>query len=191
MSSQSRVRVYIACSLDGFIAGVNDDLSWLPGNDSFEQGEDNPAASVKDEGVLSYEEFTADVGAMLMGRRTYDAVLGFDIGWPYGDKPVVVATSRPLDPIAPTILPASGTIEEIVTVAKEAAAGKDVYLDGGNLIRQGLDAGLVDELVVTMVPVAIGAGHSLFAGVAQRHHFELVSVGRYIEMLQMTLRPRS
>lgn len=155
-----RVRVYIACSLDGFIAGEGDDLSWLPGVDG--------AMPEPGPGALGYDDFMAGAGALLMGRRTYDVVTALGVPWPYGDRPVLVATGRPLDPAAETVRPVAGTIEELAAAARDAAGGKDVYLDGGNLIRQGLAARLVDELVVTVVPVILGRGIPLFAGMEQR-----------------------
>ena len=179
-----RVRVYIACSVDGFIAGPGNDLSWLP------QGPDDLTGPT-DPRAVQYEAFMADVGAMLMGRGTYDVVAGFDGPWPYGDTPVVVATSRPLDPLAPTVHAASGDITRLVGRARELAAGRDVYLDGGNLIRQALDAELVDELIITMVPVVLGAGHALFAGVDGRHTLTFDAHYDMGGMVQLVARPTS
>jgi len=164
-----RVRVYIACSLDGFIAGPAGDLSWLPGADGGAVD-----ASAQDPAALSYEAFMSDVGALLMGRRTHDAVVKLAGEWPYGDLPVLVATHRPLSPTSPTVRAVNGDIRTVVALAKEAAAGKDVYLDGGELIRQALDEELVDDIVMTVVPIVLGTGHPLFAGVQQRHRFRLL-----------------
>lgn len=76
--------VFISCSLDGFIAGVNNELDWLPGPDD----------GVED----TFTPFMSQVGAMLMGRNTYDTIAAMEGSpWPYGDTPVFVATSRPLD----------------------------------------------------------------------------------------------
>jgi len=155
----SRTRVFIASSLGGFIAGPNDELDWLP------QG-----PGVED----TFTPFFARVGAMLMGRRTYDVVCGFGDEWPYGDVPVLVATSRPLTSERPSVRPVSGGISDLVKMAKEAAGERDVYIDGGALIRSALDAGLIDDLTVTILPVVLGAGVPLFAGTARRHPLELV-----------------
>ena len=150
-----RVRVFIAMSLDGFIAGPDHDLSWLP---EPRAGED-----------FGYAAFMAQTGAILMGRSTYDVVAGFDGPWPYGETPVLVATRRDLDdPAAPTVEAVSGTPQELVAAAHERAVGRDVYLDGGDLVRQALDAGLVDELTITVIPVILGAGSPLFAGARRR-----------------------
>ncbi len=190
MIEKSRVRVYIACSIDGFIAGADGDLSWLDGSGPVEEVQTASPPPQPEPGALSYADFTKNVGAMLMGRATYDAVIGFGIDWPY-KIPVLVATTRPIEnPPSDSITAVSGSIEQMIAQAIETANGKEVYLDGGNLIRQALDAGLVGELVVTMVPVVLGAGHPLFAGATQRHHFEFVQHGRYGSMLQYTLRPK-
>lgn len=173
-----RVRVFIASSLDGFIAGEGDDLSWLPAAD--------PGGS--DHG---YGAFMAQVGALLMGRRTFDVVAGFEGPWPYGAKPVLVATQRPLTTAEPAVRAVAGPIASLVQQAKLAAGEGDVYLDGGDLIRQALDAGLIDELVVTLIPQLLGRGHALFAGVQQRHRLELVASETLAGgLLQLTLRPR-
>jgi len=154
----SRTRVFIASSLDGFIAGPNDEIDWL----SSDGAED------------TFTPFFTEVGALLMGRRTYDVASSFD-GWPYGDTPVLVATHRPLAAAQPTVRAVSGSIEELIAEAKAAAKGRDVYLDGGALIRCATDAGLVDEITVTLIPIILGAGLPLFAGAGHRHPLDLVS----------------
>ncbi len=177
-----RARVFIASSLDGFMAGEGDDLSWLP-----EGTEEEP---LEDHG---YDAFMADVGALLMGRRTYDTVRGFEVDWPYGDRPVLVATRRALDADPPASVRAlSGSIEVLVAQALETAAGKDVYVDGGEIIRQALDAGLIDELIVTLVPVVLGRGVPLFAGVAQRHRFDVADSRQFAHgLVQLRLVPEA
>lgn len=140
--------------------------------------------------ALGFEEFTADVGAMLMGRRTFDVVHGMDLAWPYGDLPILVATGRPLTHAPATVTPASAPIANLVAEALALADGKDVYVDGGSVIRQALDAGLVDQMVVTLHPTILGAGHPLFAGAEQRHHITVTDVRRYGDgMVQLTLEP--
>jgi len=156
-----RVRVFLAASIDGFMAGENNDLSWLPGPDVL--GGDG-----------GYGAFMADVGCLLMGRRTLDVVSGFDGPWPYGQTPVVVATHRPLQDPAPSVHAASGPIADLVAQAKSLAGDKDVYLDGGELIRQAHDAGLIDEVTVTLVPVILGRGQPVFAGAEVRQAMTLI-----------------
>ena len=177
----SRTRVFIACSLDGFIAGESDDLSWLTGVNEPVPGEPRPD--------YGYDAFFAEVGALLMGRNTYRVVEGFE-AWPYADRPVLVATRRELVPRAPTVRAVAGPITELVALAKAAAGERDVYIDGGDLIRQALDARLVDELVVSIIPTLLGRGVPLFAGVAERHRLKLISTRTFLSgMVQLTLRP--
>lgn len=173
-----RARVYVGCSLDGFIAGPNDELDWLPKGDTAED---------------TYTPFMAQIGALLMGRRTFDVVSGMEGPWHYGDKPVLVATTRPLvNPKAPTVRAVSGTPRELLRQARDAAGERDVYVDGGNLIRSLLEEGLVDELVVTIVPMIIGQGRPLFAGLGRHVRLELLSSRPIGEgMVQLTYRPRT
>jgi len=160
MPMPGSVRVFIACSLDGFIAGPDDDLSWLP------------HSQVDDHG---FGAFLGGISALLMGRSTYRVVESFGGEWPFGGRPVFVATTRPLEPAAPTVRAVSGTPAELLAAVREVTGG-DVYLDGGNLIRQFLDDGLVDQLIVTIVPVVLGDGAPLFAGARKRRRLELVGV---------------
>ncbi|TNF28334.1 MAG: dihydrofolate reductase [Deltaproteobacteria bacterium] len=183
----ARARVFIACSLDGFIAGEDDDLSWLPGP---EPG-DAPGDATEPPSDHGFGAFLADVGALLMGRNTYRVVEGFDGEWFYGDRPVLVATHRPLTPKMPTVRAVSGPIDAMLAEAFAAADGKDVYVDGGDLIRQALERGLIDELIVSVIPVVLGRGAPLFAGVDGRHFLDLVRCERQPGgMVQLTYRPR-
>jgi dihydrofolate reductase len=160
MPQPNRVRVFIGCSLDGFIAGPNDELDWL----------DLPKGAED-----TFTPFMAGIGAMLMGRRTFDVVRGFVGEWPYGEVPVLVATRRALEGARATVRAVGGSVEEMVAEAKRSAGSKDVYLDGGTLIRQALDAGLVDEITVSILPIVLGRGIPLFAGAERRHQLVLRS----------------
>jgi dihydrofolate reductase len=177
-----RVRVYIATSLDGFIAGPNDELDWLPNP--------SPDATLP-EGALGFEAFMRDVGAMLMGRGTYDAVRRLSGAWFYGDTPVLVATHRALEGAPETVRAVQGKMDALLDEGLRVAAGKDVYLDGGMMIRAALDAGRVDDVVITVVPVVLGVGKALFAGASRRHAMNVVSHRDYGHgMVQMHLRPQ-
>lgn len=154
-----RVRVYLGCSLDGCIAGPEHDLSFL--NEHGDEGQVTEG--------LGFEAFMEEIGALLMGRRTYQVPLDYG-AWFYGSRPVLVATHHPLPPppgdgVAWAV---SGPIEALVAQAKAAAGEKDVYLDGGDLVRQGLDAGLVDDLCLTILPVVLGRGIRLWEGLQRR-----------------------
>ena len=103
---------------------------------------------------------------------------------------MLVATHRELTSAHPQIRPISGGIEAMVSAALAAADGLDVYIDGGNLIRQAMDAGLVDELIITLAPVLLGEGHALFAGVMKRHALEFIGHHRYGSMVQLIAHPK-
>lgn len=176
-----RVRVFIACSLDGFIAADDNDLSWLP----------VPGEGDDDAG---YADFMADVGAVLVGRTTFDVVAAMGLPEsPWGDRPALVLSHRPLPKTAwPTARLVAGHIRDVVAAAKAAAGDKDVYVDGGAVIRAALDEGLIDELIVTIVPAILGQGTPLFAGVTQRQALSLVDERRAhsgLVQLRYTLAP--
>lgn len=155
MASDSLVRVYMGCSFDGFIAGPDHDIGWL--NESYAL----PGDLTPDGGALAFDAFMAQVGALLMGRATYGIAESFG-QWHYGDTPVLVASHRPLVPMADTVQSAAGPIESLIAHAKDLAGPKDVYLDGGDLVRQALDAGLVDTITLTYLPIILGSGVRLF-----------------------------
>lgn len=144
---QPQFSVFIAASLDGFIAGPGGDLEFLKAVES--PGED-----------YGYAKFFASVDALLMGRGTYDKVISFP-EWLYGDKPVFVATRRPAAPRHSETF-VQGTPNELAEKLR-AAGLRRIYLDGGNLIRQFLEAGLVADLTLSIIPVLLGSGISLFS----------------------------
>jgi dihydrofolate reductase len=143
-----KASVFIATSLDGFIARENDGLDWLP------TGGGEP---------YGYEEFIATVDAIVMGRRTFEVVLGFD-PWPYGPKPVIVLSSRHEHLRAPQGVACeftSGSPQEIVA-RLEKRGMKHLYIDGGVTIQRFLAAGLIRRIIITRIPVLLGSGISLF-----------------------------
>jgi dihydrofolate reductase len=153
------ISVFIGTSVDGFIARPNGNLDFLPVGGGEPHG---------------YTEFMAGIDALVIGRKTFETVLAFPT-WPYGDKRVIVLSSRPID--FSTVR--GGVVEQMAgapaeIVAKLAARGvQHVYVDGGVTIQKFLRAGLVQRLIITRVPVLIGEGIPLFgalpADVRLRH----------------------
>lgn len=153
-----KASVFIGTSLDGFIARANGDLDFLPPGGGEPHG---------------YDEFMATVDALVIGRKTFQTVLTFDT-WPYMEKPVFVLSTRPLAPTTPgaVVERMSGAPADIVS--QLAARGiRHIYVDGGITIQRFLQAGLIQRLIVTRVPVLIGAGIPLFGelqrDIALRH----------------------
>lgn len=140
--------VFIGTSVDGFIARNNGSFDFLPTGGGEPHG---------------YEEFFAGVDALVIGRNTFEVVLAFP-EWPYGDKRVVVLSSRSLDLSrvrGGKVEQMSGPPAEIV--AKLAATGAHhLYIDGGITIQEFLRTGLIQRLIITRVPVLIGEGIPLF-----------------------------
>ena len=144
---------FTATTLDGFIADEHDSLEWL-----FTQ-------QITDEGPLSHADFIKDVGAIAMGATTYQWVLDHNArtgeAWPY-DVPSWVFTHRDLAPTDGVTL-TSAPVPEVHAAMAEAATGRDLWIvGGGDLAGQFADAGLLDEVIVSIAPVTLGAGRPLF-----------------------------
>jgi len=145
--------VFIGTSLDGFIARVNGDFDFLPAGGGEPHG---------------YDEFIATVDALVIGRKTFETVLTLD-SWPYDKKPVFVLSTRTLAPapLGAVVERMSGDPAEIVSQL-DARGIQHVYVDGGITIQRFLQAGLIQRLIITRVPVLIGAGIPLFGALIQR-----------------------
>jgi dihydrofolate reductase len=140
--------VFVGTSIDGFIARPNGDLDFLPPGGGEPHG---------------YAEFIASVDAIVIGRKTFETVLRMK-PWPYGDKRVVVLSSRPVDLMAVVgglVEQMAGSPAEIVSQLV-ASGARHLYIDGGITIQQFLRAGLIQRLIITRVPVLIGDGIPLF-----------------------------
>lgn len=147
MSKSPKVVVFLGISLDGCIAGPNGDLSWMS-----ECANESTAET-------GYDDLMARTDAVLMGRNTYESVCTFN-EWPFGSKPVYVMTHRPLVPAHGERV-VQGSMEDALHVI-QASGVQSIYLDGGDVVRQALRCNLVDELVLSWVPVILGQGVRLF-----------------------------
>jgi len=142
--------VFIGTSLDGFIARLNGAFDFLPPGGGEPHG---------------YDEFMATVDALVMGRKSFESILAFD-KWPYGEKPVFVLSTKPLGtaPVGAVVERMSGAPAEIVSQLT-ARGIRHIYVDGGITIQRFLNAGLIQRLIITRVPVLIGSGIPLFGAV--------------------------
>lgn len=143
--------VFIATSLDGYIAREDGSLDWLLSRDESEESD------------YGYADFMASVDTLVMGRKTFETVRGFGV-WPYATKRVVVVSSG-----APTVPGELKPAPEVLALAPEdllrylgESGSRRVYVDGGQTIQRFLRAGLIHELIITRVPVLIGSGRPLF-----------------------------
>jgi len=155
-TTKVKVSVFIATSVDGFIARSDGDVSWLDEYEPMGEGEDG-----------GYGELFGAVDALVMGRGTFEKVLTFD--WPYGDKPLIVLSKRMSE--VPEALRASVRVDASAPqelLEKLAEKGcQHIYLDGGKVIQSFLRAGLVDEMTLTRIPVLLGEGIPLFGSLVE------------------------
>lgn len=157
-----KASVYIATSLDGFIARENGGLDWLPGSDGSEINEDGDGNGNENED-FGFQAFMDSIDVLVIGRNTYEMVLSFG-QWPYGSTRVVVLSrtlSQISDKVPKTVELKSGAITEIAKELMESGA-KHLYVDGGKTIQGFLNAGLIQEIIITRIPVLIGQGIPLF-----------------------------
>ena len=155
-----KASIFCGLSLDGFIARSDGNLDFLDALDPPElNGEPTDGG---------FGEFLASVDALVMGRNTFDKVMDLitqpDIDWPYGDLPVVVLTSRPLtvpDELQDVVEATDLAPAELLDVLASRFV-EHVYIDGGLTAQSFLRDGLIDEIILTTVPVLIGDGLRLF-----------------------------
>jgi dihydrofolate reductase len=175
-----KVSVFIATSLDGFIARKDGSLDWLD--------QANAAAPVGED--CGYKAFMATVDVLVMGRHTYEKVRAFG-AWPYEQKRVVVLSRGAVDiPAELQCTVSCSSDEPAKLVAQLSTEGcKHIYIDGGITIQRFLRTGLVDELTITLVPIIIGEGKPLFGPVEKDISLTHVSAKGYdFGYVQMTYR---
>jgi dihydrofolate reductase len=158
--------VYIATSLDGFIARENGAIDWLmDANASVPPGED-----------CGYAEFMRTVDVLIMGRNTYKQVAQFE-PWPYDGKRVVVLSSKvPVFRTGPGIrLEASTESPRLLLKRLDEQGCKRAYIDGGKVIQSFLRDGLINEITITTIPVLLGSGRRLFGNLSSDMKLHLAS----------------
>jgi dihydrofolate reductase len=153
--------LYIATSLDGYIAKPNDDLSFLSLVE--QEGED-----------YGYTAFTETVDTVLVGRKTYDWVMAQVPEFPHADKNTFVITRTAQPSVGKTTF-YTGNIKELVSRLK-SEPGKDIFCDGGaELVNELLREALIDELIISIVPILLGSGTRLFKDGRPEQTLKLVS----------------
>lgn len=140
--------LYIAMSIDGYIARNNDDIDWL--NIVEKEGED-----------YGYAEFTESVDTVILGRKTYDKVASMGYPNPHPDKEMIII-SRTAQPAKGNISYYSGDLSSLIKELKNKE-GKNIYCDGGaELVTALLKLELIDELIISVIPILLGDGIRLF-----------------------------
>jgi dihydrofolate reductase len=143
-----KVILYIAMSLDGYIAKENDDISFLSAVE--QEGED-----------YGYNEFTQFIDTVIMGRKTYDKVLAFGIPFPHADKRTYIITHQDIMPMD-NIIFYNKDIRTLISQLK-TESGENIFVDGGaEVVNTLMKDDLIDEYIISIVPVFLGKGIPLF-----------------------------
>lgn len=162
-----KIVLYIATSIDGLIAGKNNDLSWL---------EEFPNPRQTDYG---YQTFYQSIDTLIIGGNTYRAITAMDTPWPYGDKTTyLVSRTIDSDPGTPHVsVLGENWITEVKALKEQK--GKDIWIvGGGEVLKQLLEANLIDLMIISQFPVLLGDGVPLFKYPCIGSQWEL-SRGRY------------
>lgn len=169
---EKKNKVFIATSLDGYIADKNGGIDWLhsiPNPENIDMG---------------YGLFISQIDALVMGRKTFETVCGFDMDWPY-QMPVFVL-SHSLTVIPETyrdkVFLVKGTLQEILGQLHEKGH-YNLYIDGGRTIQSFLKEDLIDEMTITIIPYLLGGGIPLFTELPGKLEFECVDSKIYLEKI--------
>ena len=157
--------VYIGTSLDGLISAPDGSLDWL-GFVPIPEGND-----------LGFSEFMERVDAVVMGRKTFETLLGFGVGWHYPKPRIILSSTLNSAPeeYAGHVQFANGAPGEIVELARSQGF-ENLYIDGGKTIQGFLRDDLIDEMIITQIPILLGGGDRLFGNLEQPLGFELVNL---------------
>lgn len=155
--------VYVAASLDGFIADKDGGLDWL-------NSISNP------EGIdFGYTDFIDRIDALIIGRVTYETVLEFGIEWPYSKSVFVLSTTLKTVPseLKGKVEIVTGNLKNVVDILNNRGF-KNLYIDGGSTIQNFLKENLIHELIITTIPILLGGGVSLFEELDDSISLELI-----------------
>lgn len=164
--------VFIATSIDGYIADRDNRLDWL-----------NMVPNPNNEDA-GFHDFIDRIDVIVMGRNTFETVLSFDGPWPY-PKPVYVC-SRTLKSVPEHLKDRVSIIEgtpQYITEHLHKKGFNNLYIDGGTLIQDFLYSDMIDELIITKIPILLGGGYPLFSKLPKHVEFNLKSTKTYLDQL--------
>jgi len=162
MSNNRQVILYIAMSLDGYIAKPNDDLSFL-------------SIVEKDGEDYGYADFVSSIDTVIIGRKTYDWVMKQVGEFPHADKNAYIITRTARPTIGKTIF-YTGDLTDLVRKLK-SENGKNIFCDGGaEIVNELLNNDLLDELIISVIPILIGNGTRLFKDGRPEQKLKLLNV---------------
>lgn len=165
MSTNRKVVLFIAASMDGYIAAPNDDLSFLSLVNK--EGED-----------YGYASFIKTVDTVIVGRKTYDWVMANVPEFSHADKTTYIITRSPKPAIGNTTF-YTGNLKDLVAELK-SKKGKNIFCDGGSeIIQELLNEKLIDEMTVSIIPILLGEGTRLFKDGRPEQKLKLVSTKQF------------
>jgi len=165
MITQRKVILYIAMSLDGYIATPDNGLEFLSSVEEKDQD-------------YSYKDFVNTVDTVIVGRKSYDKVLSMGLEYPHTDKELYIITRTPRPTVGSTTF-YSGDLNELVSSLKRKE-GKDIYVDGGaEIANEMLSENLIDEFYISVIPILLGNGISLFNNSRPQVRLKLISTKTY------------
>ena len=172
----TKIKLYIAASMDGFIAREDGSLDWLPGSDP----EAGPILDAEGNPVDGgYTDFIAQIDTIVMGRATYETVLSFG-EWPYDGLQCIVVSTNSALPVSTPDTRVLHTLSEATIQEMKAASQKHIWLvGGGEIIKRFLELKAIDEMILTTIPVLLGQGIPLFQTPFPEQAFEQVDVENY------------
>jgi len=166
--AMSKTILYIATSLDNKIARKDGSLDWLhaiPNPNQIDHG---------------YNQFLSTIGTCIMGKNTYQEILGFGVDWPYlAINSYVVTTDKDFKSSTPNTFIVSNNLTQLISDLKQKKE-KDIWLiGGGKLIAAFMERNLLDRMILTLIPNIIGEGISLFPEIAKESKWTLTNVERF------------
>ncbi len=167
-----RNSVFIAMSLDGYIADKKGGIDWLHKIPN-PQNED-----------MGYTEFSENIDALVMGRTTFETVCGFDMDWPYSQPVFVLSNTLQEipDSYREKVFLIKGPLAEIQKQLHQKGHHR-LYIDGGTTIQGFIQEDLIDEMTITTFPILLGSGHTLFGELPEGVEFELLTSKVYLNQL--------
>jgi dihydrofolate reductase len=165
MTTERKVILYIAVSLDGYIAKPNDNLSFL-------------SIVQKDGEDYGYSDFVKSVDTVILGRKTYEWVMSHVPEFHHADRNSFVITRTPRPSIGKTHF-YTGNLKELISRLK-SEEGKNIFCDGGaEIVNELLKEGLIDEFIISIIPILVGDGTKLFKDGRPEQKLELISVKQF------------
>ena len=166
---ESIVTIHMVASLDGFIAKKDGSVDWLKSTDYYEKG-----VALNEEDIAS---FLAGIDCYVMGSHTYEQAL--KLGWPYGDAPVVVLSSRKLSPKNEHVSFYSGDLNKLVNDQLKPSYRNIWMVGGAELTKAFIRHNLADEIRVALMPIILGDGVSFFDNIDREQALHLKDVTAY------------